>query len=352
MPTSVQLTIDELPAIATATRQHALAAMKDGLGGKLTVGQILDLVIGAAPGQLDTLDELAAALADDANFAATVTAALALKASLTGVETLTNKTLTAPVLNSPAVVTPSGEFIRGRFSGLVWSNSSGDVTNDFTLSAGWAASDGAVPEMMVLAAAMTKRTDAAWSAGNNGGCWLDGASMPNGTGHIFIMRNPTTQAVDIGASASLSPTLPSGYTQKFRACSCVRESAAVVAVEQLGNYFARVPKIERDSTAALAATTITLGVPVGLKVRPRISTQFVLPASSNIAVSVGSGGAGSANTLIQTGFTGTSEADSAMVESQAVITNTSGQIWLEVVIGGGSITLGRLRTLGWEDPRQ
>lgn len=346
------ITIEDLNPTVLPSRDHVVPAMKDGITVKLTVGQILDLVIDAAPGQLDTLNELAAALGDDPNFAATITAALAAKASLTGIETLTNKTLTAPVVNSPVIATPSGEFIRGRWSGLTWSNNTGDVTNDFTLQPGWAASDGAVPEMMVLATAMTKRTDAAWAAGNNAGCWLDGASMPNGTGHVFIIRNPTTQAVDIGASASLSPTLPSGYTQKFRIHSCVRESGAVVAMEQFGNYYARVPKIERDSTAALAATTITLGVPSGIKVRPNISNQLVIPASSNIAISIGSGGAGAANTLIQTGFTGTSEADSAMVESDAVITNTSGQIWFEVVIAGGSITVGRLRTLGWEDTRQ
>jgi len=41
----------------------------------------INAVVAAAPGALDTLDELAAALGDDANFAATVTTALAGKAS-------------------------------------------------------------------------------------------------------------------------------------------------------------------------------------------------------------------------------------------------------------------------------
>ena len=41
----------------------------------------IDALIASAPGALDTLDELAAALGDDANFAATVTTALAGKAS-------------------------------------------------------------------------------------------------------------------------------------------------------------------------------------------------------------------------------------------------------------------------------
>lgn len=57
----------------------------------------LNALIAAAPGQLDTLDELAAALGDDANFATTITNALALKAplaspALTGNPTATTQT--------------------------------------------------------------------------------------------------------------------------------------------------------------------------------------------------------------------------------------------------------------------
>jgi hypothetical protein len=46
------------------------------------VKSAIDTLVAAAPGVLDTLDELAAALGDDANFAATMTAALAAKAAL------------------------------------------------------------------------------------------------------------------------------------------------------------------------------------------------------------------------------------------------------------------------------
>lgn len=57
-------------------------------------------IVDAAPGALDTLNELAAALGDDSNFSTTITNSLATKASLTGSETLTNKTLTAPTINN------------------------------------------------------------------------------------------------------------------------------------------------------------------------------------------------------------------------------------------------------------
>ncbi len=79
----------------------------------------IDALADAAPGALDTLNELAAALGDDPNFAATMTAALAAKAdaasvtaslaakaSLTGAETLENKRITKRVV--PAGSTSGG----------------------------------------------------------------------------------------------------------------------------------------------------------------------------------------------------------------------------------------------------
>jgi hypothetical protein len=55
-------------------------------------------LVDSAPGALDTLNELAAAINDDSSYATTVTNALAAKASLSGTETLTNKTLTSPII--------------------------------------------------------------------------------------------------------------------------------------------------------------------------------------------------------------------------------------------------------------
>lgn len=98
--------IDALNPTVLPGRDYVLPVMKDGLIVKLTVGQIIDLILGAAPDQLNTLQELAAALGDDENFAATVTAALATKASLSGAETLLNKTLTTPTIKLKQSVLP------------------------------------------------------------------------------------------------------------------------------------------------------------------------------------------------------------------------------------------------------
>jgi hypothetical protein len=86
---------DRDAAISTAITNLDLANTYDALGAadtaeananSYTDGKIADLVDGA-PGLLDTLNELAAAIADDENFATTVTTSLGLKADTTYVDT-------------------------------------------------------------------------------------------------------------------------------------------------------------------------------------------------------------------------------------------------------------------------
>jgi hypothetical protein len=59
-------------------------------------------IIDSAPSTLNTLNELAAAINDDASYAANITNALGNKASLSGIETLTNKTLYNPIISAVA----------------------------------------------------------------------------------------------------------------------------------------------------------------------------------------------------------------------------------------------------------
>ncbi len=66
-----------------ADNAEALAgALTDKAINPATLKHVIEAVIGGAPGALDTLNELAAALNDDADFHATITNALALKAPL------------------------------------------------------------------------------------------------------------------------------------------------------------------------------------------------------------------------------------------------------------------------------
>lgn len=76
----------------------------DGYGLATEVNTLLDNLIAAAPGSLDTLNELAAALGDDPNFAATMTAALAGKAD----DAATTAALAAKVPTSRTLTAGTG----------------------------------------------------------------------------------------------------------------------------------------------------------------------------------------------------------------------------------------------------
>jgi hypothetical protein len=83
-----ELRIDELPAAIAAEVDHLLPAMRGGETKTLSIAQISALItallVDSAPATLDTLNELAAALGDDPDFATTVTNALAAKLALAG----------------------------------------------------------------------------------------------------------------------------------------------------------------------------------------------------------------------------------------------------------------------------
>jgi hypothetical protein len=87
--TNLQTSLDAKAPLASPTFTGVPAAPTAAVGTNTTqiattayVRGEVNALINAAPGTLDTLDELAAALGDDANFAATVTTSLAAKAPL------------------------------------------------------------------------------------------------------------------------------------------------------------------------------------------------------------------------------------------------------------------------------
>lgn len=267
------VTIDNLNSTVLPSRDHVFPAMKDGITVKLSVGQILDFVIGDAPVDMDTLGKLADAIMTVSDALADVDSDLANKASLNGVETLTNKTLNKAILSSPSISSPTGEFLRGTLFGLTMANNAADVANDIDISVGFAGSDGAVPSLMTLPSSITKRMDAPWALGSNNGGWLDGSSMPNGTGHFFLIRRSDTGVVDVAASASLNPTLPNGFDQKRRIGSIPRSSGAMKTFVQLGDYFDLVmpsPDVV-ELNPGTSAGLKTISVPVGIKVMARIA---------------------------------------------------------------------------------
>jgi hypothetical protein len=354
--------IDDMTPAASAQPDYEIPAMRSGQAVKLSAGQlatfIVALVTDSAPATLDTLNELAAALGDDPNFATTVANALATKASLTGAETLTNKTITGPIVNGA----PSGEFLRGHINGLTLSNNATDATNDIDIATGSAGSDGATPVLMTLASALTKRLDASWAVGSgNGG--LDTGSIANGFYYIWLIRRSDTGVVDALFSTSVTnPTMPPNYDQKRRIGTIWRESGAIRPFLQVGDrflYSTQVIAAYSNSNLPTTKTTVTpTGSPTGIRTVAIINAR-TSKASASPSVSIwcpdlatpptvdGSAAmtAGS-NELLFVGSTSAVSAGGSV--SLQVLTDATGQIALQCA---AATTLVAIQYLGFIDTR-
>lgn len=151
-----------------------------------------------------------------------------------------DKTDNAQLLAAIQSVAGAGAVVgAGAIHGMVLSNAAGNPTTRITVSAGLAR-DSTNTAGLTLAAALTKRLDLAWSAGDNGG-GRDAGALANGqTWHVFAIKNPTTNAVDALFSQSpTAPTLPGGFT-KFRRLGAVVLEAASTSIReffQVGDWF-------------------------------------------------------------------------------------------------------------------
>lgn len=151
--------------------------------------------------------------------------------------------------------------------GLVISNNVSDATNDIDTAAGSALSDDKTT-LISLSSALTKRLDATFAAGNNQGGLDTGSKANSTTYHVFAIKNPTTLAVDVLFSTSLSPTMPSGFTKKRRLGSIrTNGSGAILGFAQRGNHFLYTsPTIDVSATQGTTASLYALPIPDGLKV--------------------------------------------------------------------------------------
>lgn len=237
---------------------------------------------------------------------------------------------------------------RGHKYGLTLTNNTSDATNDIDIAAGEAASDDSSSILMVLASAITKRLDAAWAVGSGNGGWLDGASMPNGTGHAFLIRRPDTGVVDVGFSASLSPTLPTNYTQKARIGSIIRASSAILPFIQTGRKFRLVspPADISTSAASTSGANVGLTVPSGIPVEVTLNYRVYCASNPGLLYLRSPGQTNSApiGTGAPLGFGGNTN---FVYQGQAqVVTDTSSAIGLRVANSSTEVILA---TIGWDD---
>lgn len=262
------------------------------------------------------------------------------------------------VLKSPDRDIEISGVPRGHIYGLKLSNNSTDATNDIDIAAGEAASTETNPVLIVLASALTKRLDAAWTVGTgNGG--LDTGSIADTTYHVFLIQRSDTGVVDALFSTSVgSPNMPTNYDRKRRIGSILRESGAIVAFQQIEDEFIRSSSKADVSANAPGTGTVdrTLSVPAGIRVAAKINATLRNDSTGTAAyLYLGeTDKAGVVPSSINTDVPGAQQASNYVRFSgtaRTITTDTSRQI--RTVVGGlgdSSVTL-YITTHGWFDSR-
>lgn len=241
--------------------------------------------------------------------------------------------------------------IKGYIYGLTLSNNGADATNDIDIAIGSAASDGTSTYLITLASALTKRLDANWAVGTNQG-GLDTGSIANTTYHVWLIQRSDTGVVDALFSTSItSPTMPANYDRKRRIGAIKRESAAIAAFVQDGDFFQWMVPTADVATISTTATLRTLRVPAGLPVIARFGFQMQ-HTSQQATINHWDPAIGSTLPIAQLGvfqvfFNSATQQAGGTV--QDVRTNSSGQIYASA--SSSNLTLYTLSTLGYFDRR-
>jgi len=255
--------------------------------------------------------------------------------------------------NIQFVAAPANQFPGGHLYGLILSNNISDSNNDVDISVGECRSESNTQDL-ILTSALTKRSDAAWSAGNNQGGMDTGSKPTNGTLHVYIISDGSTVDAIFSTSAS-SPSLPGGYTQYRRIGAVTTDSSANIrAFSQVGDRFLYTGKPIADANGATintGGTLITLTIPAGIKVYPMINflstTTTVLLTSydpdSNWASTNTVAGVNTAGNVL---FQNLNYGGNPLI--YGVMTNTARQIGFDTNSSG---TFLRLDTYGWWDNR-
>lgn len=274
---------------------------------------------------------------------------------LSGITTATTRTLTVQDKNGTVALTSDIIVQRGHIFGLALANNVTDAVNDIDIAVGEAASSATTPALITLAAALTKRLDAAWAVGNNQG-GLDTGTVSNGTYHLYLIRRPDTGVVDAcfsldASSPNTSSFIPSAYTQYRRIGAVMRSGGAIRAFKQYGDDFLlNAPATDVNVTnPGTAAVTRTLTVPAGVEVRALL-TAFITDAATSNTMYLSPLSLSDATAAVGGAFQLSTATGARSVAPVSVWTNTASQIRSRVENSSASTQI-LLTTLGWMDRR-
>jgi hypothetical protein len=256
----------------------------------------------------------------------------------------TNCKIWWPGAPSSLASAPAASFPPGFLFGLILSNNSTDAANDIDITSGKARSADDTANI-ALGTGLTKRLDAAWSAGTNQGGLDTGSKANSTTYHVHLISDGASTVDVLFSTSAASPTMPGGYTKARRIGAVITDGGGNIrAFSQQGDDFLLVtPPLDINAAISTSRSLIALTVPSGLAVEARIraintSGSFGVviqpPAETDAAPASGASPLYSLNI-------------SNDPTTLSVRTDTSRQVALRAT---GSSTV-RGVTLGWTDTR-
>lgn len=237
---------------------------------------------------------------------------------------------------------------KGYLYGMTLSNNASDATNDIDIASGVCVDSTGVS--LLVGSALTKRLDAAWSAGTDQG-GLDTGAIANTTYHVFAIKKDSDATVDyLFSTSATSPTMPVGYTYFRRIGSILRESAAIVGFVQDGDYFRRkTGALDVNVTGpSSSAATRTLSVPIGIKVIAFGNIYLAVGATDAFHLLSDLDATDTAPSSVTSATLGVSSSTSAL-SGFTCRTNTSAQIRGRHSNSNNDVL--RVVTQGWMDTR-
>jgi hypothetical protein len=243
-------------------------------------------------------------------------------------------------------------ILRSYLAGLTLSTAGSSAT--FAVAPGQCA-DSSNSDMLTRTSVMSKTTGA-WAVGNGNGA-LDASTIAINTWyHVFLIKRPDTQVVDVLISLSTSPALPTNYTL-FRRIGSMKTNASSQWTKfiQFGDEFLWDAPTTDINVSNPGTTGIlrTLNVPTGVNVLALVNV-LVIPDNSVtdsrvVLTCPDITDAAATNATLVTGES-PGVASHQMIQQLRVRTNTSGQIRSRNASSSTNTQL-QIGTVGWYDRR-
>lgn len=263
-------------------------------------------LVDAAPGALDTLNELAAAINDDASFSTTVTNSIATKVakagdSMTGALSMGNNKITdlgSPSASTDAVPKSYIDTVFGSTSSAATSATSAANSAIAAASSATAASTSATSAANSASAASTSATSASNSATSASNSLtsitgLTGAGIVRDMGSITVADTTTTTYINIATVAANAATSAANAATSASSAATSATSAATSASSASTSASSALTSANSAATSASSAATSAAALGSALLATSFNAKGDIFVASANdvaAVLSVGSDG--------------------------------------------------------------